>query len=792
MADNTHTIEFGEHRIEVPRWATEETLKKIAELTSTSKLMTSIIAKAIKKDEVNLTDIVPDIVTIARAYDTSSDSVTNAKKKSLDKKLLGAAKSTKNVVDKFSNTDAPLTAMTEMLGDMGNAIAGNVKGMRSDTDSMSRKGKAINFAGKAVAGLGAGGLMWAAFQAGQIEQFAKAQETMINSGAIMFGDTSPYETLKQSAIASGLTYTELSKIVSQNGMAIQSLGNGVSSGTTAFMSMFKSVNKTGDKFGDYGLRSAEMSEVLANYINIQRMTSSKDMALLSTQDDVESGFHNLMIETTALASLTGQNRSELLQKQMAALSEPSVAAALKRMKEHGGGHAAVAESMIGQFALMESSMGPVGKNVSDLFNSYLFKKSDSMESYDLNEAFQGTKFAGAIEGLNHGFIEQVNSVMRSGDVEGAENLIINGFAEFRNGQLGSSNALAGSVQDIMHQLAVSGNTIHVTMKNRREMTNVEYKDYLKQIETKLETSGQMTESMNKMKTAFLTIQDSFVYNLDEASEMAEKLGNGIKSGAEKIKDISDWISGDRNSEDLLMPKGDDESLRNYQIRMREAKLRQEGNEAELEWFMQNVSIPAAQQQADGVLTDNTEKTVTQTTSPAAQQQQAMQSQPDNNTEKTVTQTTSDDPKMSELEIAIQNNEKFVKARTERRHAQAQKLLLEKTQAQNLLLEQNKSLSDDKPLEGKQFGGPVTKDKPYMVGEKGPELFTPTSHGSITDTNKTKMMTANPNNSDNDILLNLDDILKTKEQTIMLLKQMKVAMKSIQRSKDYQRAVDNIV
>ena len=45
MADNTHTIEFGEHRIEVPRWATEETLKKIAELTSTSKLMTKIIAK---------------------------------------------------------------------------------------------------------------------------------------------------------------------------------------------------------------------------------------------------------------------------------------------------------------------------------------------------------------------------------------------------------------------------------------------------------------------------------------------------------------------------------------------------------------------------------------------------------------------------------------------------------------------------------------------------------------------------------------------------------------------------
>ena len=765
MADNTHTIEFGEHRIEVPRWATEETLKKIAELTSTSKLMTKIIAKTMASESVNGERLTADMVTIARAYDTSSDSVSQAKKKSLDKKLLGAAKSTKNVVDKFSNTDAPLTAMTEMLGDMGNAIAGNVKGMTNDTNSMSKTGKAMNLAGKAVTGFGATGLMWAAFQAGQIEQFAKAQETMINSGAIMFGDTSPYETLKQSAIASGLTYTELSKIVSQNGMAIQSLGNGVSSGTTAFMSMFKSVNKTGDKFGDYGLRSAEMSEVLANYINIQRMTSSKDMALLSTQDDVESGFHNLMIETTALASLTGQNRSELLQKQMAALSEPSVAAALKRMKEHGGGHAAVAESIIGQFALMESSMGPVGKNISDLFNSYLFKKSDSMESYDLNEAFQGTKFAGAIEGLNHGFIEQVNSVMRSGDVEGAENLIINGFAEFRNGQLGSSNALAGSVQDIMHQLAVSGNTIHVTMKNRREMTNVKYEEYLKSIETKLETSGQITEAMNNMKTAFLAIQDSFVYNLDDASEMAESLANGLKSGAESIKEIMDYMSNQKNSFlGLVTAAWDDPSWDTINALGQFKPFGEEEIDPNRPDLYRN-------QKQTPLLDDKIVEEIDPNRPDLYRNQKQTPLLDDKIVEDSV------DP----WKAYTDNNTKAFEER-EQRLAYFEK---------KLLLDENKSSSDDKPLEGKQFGGPVTKDKPYMVGEKGPELFTPTSHGSITDTNKTKMMIDNPNNGDNDILLNLDDILKTKEQTIMLLKQMKVAMKSIQRSNDYQRAVDNI-
>ena len=53
------------------------------------------------------------------------------------------------------------------------------------------------------------------------------------------------------------------------------------------------------------------------------------------------------------------------------------------------------------------------------------------------------------------------------------------------------------------------------------------------------------------------------------------------------------------------------------------------------------------------------------------------------------------------------------------------------------------------------------------------------------------MTANPKNSDNDMSQHFDDILKTKKQTIMLLKQMKVVMTNIKRSNDYKRTVDSI-
>ena len=41
----------------------------------------------------------------------------------------------------------------------------------------------------------------------------------------------------------------------------------------------------------------------------------------------------------------------------------------------------------------------------------------------------------------------------------------------------------------------------------------------------------------------------------------------------------------------------------------------------------------------------------------------------------------------------------------------------------------------KALTGKAMGGPVTSGSPYVVGEKGPELFVPNSSGSIIPNSK---------------------------------------------------------
>jgi len=240
----------------------------------------------------------------------------------------------------------------------------------------------------------------------------------------------------------------------------------------------------------------------------------------------------LMIETTALASLTGQNRSEILQKRMASLAQPQVAAALATMDAAGGGHAEVARSFISQFALLEGTMGPVGKDISDRFNDYIFKVAESPQDFDLLIALGD--LAGPMEEANNGMIDRVNAVFRSGDIEGANKLLVKELAKMKDANVGSSIAAVGSFQNVVQQLKSGGIQVNLQMKKLSNMSNEEYAVYLKEIERKSKESGKMTVAMNNMKESFMTIQDSFVVNLDSASKYAEELSVKLKEGANTL------------------------------------------------------------------------------------------------------------------------------------------------------------------------------------------------------------------------------------------------------------------
>ena len=383
MSNDTHDIPIGDETIRVPKWASEATLQKIAELSAVSLQATKELNN-IKDDNVSSGEkFKSDLKDIAESYTLNSKETSEKKKKALDAKIVGAAKTIKSKVDGFSETDAPLSSMVRMVDELGSAFMGGSSELAASNRGNNKAAAMISKSLPMVGALGASAMAWVGFQAGQLEQFAKAQETMINSGAIMFDDTSPYENLKQQAINAGLTYTEMSKVVSKNGLGIQSLGTGISDGTTTFLSMLKSVNKTGDDFGDYGLRSSDMAELLSEYIQVQRITLGKDMSLASTQDSVKLSFQELMIETTALASLTGKSSAEIILSRLAGYADPIVGAALASMVKRGDGSDKVMTALLDDLLLVQPSMGSIGTELVESFAKSMQSSGGDVSRIDI-------------------------------------------------------------------------------------------------------------------------------------------------------------------------------------------------------------------------------------------------------------------------------------------------------------------------------------------------------------------------------------------------------------------------
>jgi hypothetical protein len=774
------TINVGGEQIDLPKWATEKTLAEILSKSKTSNILIDGMATYLKQGHLDIQEVVDNLENITTSYAQSNDAVDKAKKVSLDKHLVSAAKATKSTVDKFSNTDTPLSSMVEMLGDFGGALTGAGQGAANRAKANSKVAAGLSKFVPVLGAAGSAGMAWLGFQAGQLEQFAKAQATMIDAGAIMFENTSPYETLKQSVINSGLTYTEMTKIVSTNGIAMQSLGNGVSKGTTVFTSMFDSVNKTGDQFGDYGLQSVDMANLFAEYINTQRMSLGKDMALVSTQNDVKLGFHELLIETTALASLTGQNRSELLQKRMAVYSDPQVASALSKMRENGdGNYADIMKTILDDMLLLEAPMGQVGKDISDALQSYMFVASANPKDFDLVQGI-GKDLSAAMNNLSEGSVERINAAVRSGDPQKAIGLMFSIIQDFAKGEVGPASAAGDAVIGISKMLAEGSYNASLFIAELSKKSATEIDAYKAKTADDLATSGGLTVTMNNLKESFNQVQHAFTTNVDSASEMAEKLAGALKEGADTIQELLGVNPQDKSLGVLVSNVVDDFSWKNVKkLAVHQPfsdehdgtqKARIIGKDETYESTTTGQKIGDA---IDSASLETVAKATVATTVAAAAN---------------LAEVAVDSASML-TDMLLWTGKQVgggVAGLIDMMGMMPGPDTLNFSNIGSVRPREEEDIPD-----AREFGGSVTKDKPYLVGERGPELFTPTSHGNITNNNKTKMMMDSPNSDDKKKSQELDEIIAMKKQTVAVLKQMKAAMKSINRSKDYKRAVDNL-
>ena len=59
-----------------------------------------------------------------------------------------------------------------------------------------------------------------------------------------------------------------------------------------------------DSLGDFGMLNNELLQTYAQYMETQRLTGALDRKLANNGEELEKSFTNLVVESTAMASLT--------------------------------------------------------------------------------------------------------------------------------------------------------------------------------------------------------------------------------------------------------------------------------------------------------------------------------------------------------------------------------------------------------------------------------------------------------------------------------------------------------
>lgn len=533
MADNFNIRLPDGTTIPVPAWATESTLEKITFQMDKANDLDDKLFSLMRGVSLKSEDIIEILEDIIEHQDETEEERQKDNKLNAKNIAQGVTKT----ISKFNDTDKPLSKMVDMAGELGGSLFEGIKGSGKSAKSTGVFAEALDMVAPGLEAVGGAALAYAGWNAAKLEQFAEAQGKMIDAGAIFYSSGDMFDQMYSRAMDAGITYTQLTDIVGSHGAAIQSLGNGVSQGSSNFLSMFTRLNESTDELGDLGLRSGELAEAYADYINVVRLTGMSDMRTRAGQDAVQQSFTNLVVESTALANLTSENRSDILKRQMAALSDPELAAALKTMRDRGNiNQADVAEEFTKQLALMAPQLGDIGSQLTDAINGEIFATVENPQNFDIRKRLDPTTIA-AFEDVMPGLVDRINNSIRTGDVENAGNMLVEAFANMDQQRRGSSIAGANTFLGVVQALQAAGMMVDQDMGRLADMTEQERQTAIAESRSKLAESGGMTKAMNDLTIAFLNVQDSITINLNDASQTVEGFAKTIREGAQNINDF---------------------------------------------------------------------------------------------------------------------------------------------------------------------------------------------------------------------------------------------------------------
>lgn len=291
MADNIE-LQIGDQVFRVPRWATEETASKMAGYNEASaKALTELLKVSAKGNKV-----VMENQKIFRDLKTA----------------------TKRDQTEFIKSQEKLVDVQNKHGDMLKKTGEKVKKAGDNLLSAFNKD---SLSGIVAALIPIGALGTAAgFAVATLESFSKNVANLTNVG-VGLGVT--LVDLRQQAAATGLNIEDYGKLVMNNGDALRALGDNAQDGARQFSAISQQTRIMAREFNNFGLTNQEFNDYLLAEIEIRRKAGFEQERL--TQG-LSQSFNELMVETTAMAAITGQDRREMLRRRQELLSDPSLQA----------------------------------------------------------------------------------------------------------------------------------------------------------------------------------------------------------------------------------------------------------------------------------------------------------------------------------------------------------------------------------------------------------------------------------------------------------------------------------
>lgn len=526
--------------IAIPSWASEDTMSSIANYMAATNAVDKKFLTLVKNLGGDVGDLQKSISSLAVGVQqqTKNDSALDMGT-ALSKGMKGVAQKVQQASEFFGDAEKPMTSLVGATKTLTDGLKETNLGL---LDKIAKPGSKLNKAFSQMGGVTDvavdAGLAYLGWNAAKFEQFAEAQKKALDSGAIFYKSGETFDDLYQRSMDAGVHYGTMMDTINQFGGTMTALGGSVSMGTDNFVGMFDNLNTMADQFGDLGLSSADMLTQYAGFLEYARLSGQLGGATLDAGDKINNAFINLQIEATGLANLTAINKSEAIQRQLAAMSEPLMQLGTSTLREDGlVAQADMAETIAKQLGIIAPE-APMLQGLLDALGQELAETHDNISDFSIARRLD-PQLRSALDTAMPGFLETINQLIRTGD-QGqidANTFIIRSLANIDQTKKASAGAVSGSALRIIQDLQGAGFQIDKNYGNYLKLSQEERDAYNANIGKAMDESGKTIETMNKATTQFLQLQDFMTLPMQGTATMFENVTTALESGAQQIKEF---------------------------------------------------------------------------------------------------------------------------------------------------------------------------------------------------------------------------------------------------------------